>query len=118
MQYTKPMIDHVFLIRKIVPVTVRAQIKLTNPDLLDVMAVMYREIQDALLRDLIHQLMSMAGPSWLSLLEDHRGEPAANHSQQVYRGQILPSTAPSTIGAAKAKEKTIIYRGHTLQVTG
>jgi len=118
MQYTKPMIDHVFLIRKIVPDTIRPQIKLTNPDLLDVMAGMYREIQDALLRDLIRQLMSMAGPAWLTLLDAHSREPAANHSQQVYRGQILPPTAQPTIAAATVKEKTIIYRGRPVQAAG
>jgi hypothetical protein len=120
MQYTKPMIDHVFMIRKIVPDTLRTQIKLANPNLLDVMADVYREIQDALLRDLIRQLMSMAGPSWLSLLEDHIREPSANHSQQVYRGHALPQeqvddTKPQKIRAA-TREKTVIYRGQTLQV--
>lgn len=118
MQYTKPMIDHVFMIRKIVPDTIRAQIKLTNPNLLDVMADVYREIQDALLRDLIRQLMSMAGPAWLTLLNDHHSDAHPNSSQQVYRGHVLPPAALPKAVSATAKGKTVIYRGQTVQIAG
>lgn len=127
MQYTKPMIDHVFLIRKIVPDPLRPQIKLTNPQLLDVMAQVYRDFQDVLLRDLIRQLMSMAGPAWLSLLEEPNREPPPNHSQQMYRGRLLPQAQhdqPPTTQQTKqqtngsSKGKTLIYRGRTQQVAG
>lgn len=118
MQYTKPMIDHVFMIRKIVPEAIRAQIKLTNPNLLDLMVDVYREIQDALLRDLIRQLMSMAGPAWLTLLNDHNSDPRPNSSQQVYRGQTLPPPALPPTATVSSKGKTVIYRGQTVQIAG
>lgn len=121
MQYTKPMIDQVFQIRKAAPDHLRAQIKLANPNLLDVLADAYRELHDGILRDLIQQLMSMAGPSGLSLLENPAAESRSNHNQQFYRGQ--PRTAePNTTNApskstppSNTPGKNIIYRGRIVQ---
>jgi hypothetical protein len=113
MQYTKSMIDHIFLIRKIVPTPTRAQVKLTNPELLDLLANLYQEVEDLLLRDLIRQLMAMAGPAWITRLQGHHENP----HQQVYRGHALTTAAPTPMPAktaAAAKEKTVIYRGHTV----
>lgn len=111
MQYTKSMIDQIFLIRKIVPHSARAQIKLTNPDLLDLLVNVYREVEDLLLRDLIRQLMATAGPTWITRLQPSQGE--HDHQHQVYRGRAL-TTVPSSTSPPAAKEKTVIYRGHTV----
>lgn len=125
MQYTKPMIDQVFQIRKVAPDHIRAQIKLANPNLLDYMAEIYWQFHDKSLRELIQQLMSMAGPPWLTLLEENP-QTRPNHSQQVYRGRVRPEAlqfqAPpvKTPTSAKAlthtqKEKIVIYRGQVVQ---
>jgi hypothetical protein len=113
MQYTKPMIDQVFQIRKAAPDHLRAQIKLANPELLDVLADIYRSLQDKLLRELIQQLMSMAGPAWLALLESPAPESRPNHSQQIYRGQVRPAAQvpAAKIAAAPTHHKHVIYRG-------
>lgn len=107
MQYTKSMIDQVFLIRKIVPTPARTQVKLTNPQLLDLLADLYLEVEDLLLRDLIHQLMTMAGPAWITRLQSAQEE--RNHHQHVYRGHTVDATTPPP---SAPKEKTVIYRGH------
>jgi hypothetical protein len=126
MQYTKPMIDQVFQIRKAVPDHLRSQIKLANPHLLNMLAELYRDLHDKLLRELITQLMSMAGPSWLSLLENPAPVPRPPHHQQMYRGQIRQQAetltpdiaAPDTAGKPATtpgnKEKIIIYRGQVV----
>lgn len=121
MHYTKPMIDQVFQIRKAVPDHLRAQIKLANPHLLDILADLYRELHDKLLRELIQQLMSMAGPSWVSLLENPAPVSRPPH-QQIYRGQIRqqaeaplpPNTTTKPTTTPGHKEKTVIYRGQVV----
>jgi hypothetical protein len=110
MQYTKSMIDQIFLIRKIAPTPARTQVKLTNPELLDLLANLYQEVEDLLLRDLIRQLMTMAGPAWITRLQGHHD----NSHQQIYRGHTLTTTTSTPTPAktaAAAKEKTVIYRG-------
>ena len=119
MQYTKPMIDQVFQIRKAVPDHLRAQIKLANPHLLDILADLYRELHDKLLRDHIKQLMSMAGPTWLSQLENPAVVSRPHDNQQIYRGQARQQDEPKTANtsdksATAPKEKTIIYRGQVI----
>lgn len=127
MQYTKSMIDQVFLIRKIVPAPARAHVKLTNPALLDLLVDLYREVEDLLLRDLIRQLMSMAGPAWITRLqtnyevqESSKKEEHQPH-QQVYRGHTIAAATPSipsvTQTPAAVREKTVIYRGHTVALS-
>jgi hypothetical protein len=123
MQYTKPMIDQVFLIRKAVPDQLRAQIKLANPQLLEMLADLHRELHDKLLRELIKQLMSMAGPLWLSQLEN--SAPVSRpHHQQIYRGQVCHSAEIPPSGTTDKpattpthKEKNVIYRGQLIQPT-
>jgi|GEM_PF-2054464 hypothetical protein len=122
MQYTKSMIDQIFLIRKIVPDRARAQVKLTNPDLLDLLLNVYREVEDLLLRDLIRQLMAMAGPAWISRLQSNQEQHKSpqDHSHQMYRGCARITTPPpfaKTSTTAKAKEKTVIYRGHVVALS-
>lgn len=118
MLYTKPMIDQVFQIRKAAPDHIRAQIKLANPDLLDLLASVYWQLHDNLLRDLIKQLMSMAGPSWLSLLQEENSLARSNNSQQVYRGRLIhqeeKSGAASSTAAGGDKPKAVIYRGQKM----
>jgi hypothetical protein len=113
MQYTKPMIDQVLQIRKAAPDHLRAQIKLANPELLDVLANIYRSLQDKLLRELIQQLMSMAGPAWLALLENPAPESRPNHSQQIYRGQVRPAAQVpvSDTAVTPTHHNHMIYRG-------
>jgi len=121
MQYTKPMIDQVFQIRKAAPDHLRAQIKLADPDLLDVLASIYREFHDKMLRELIKQLMLMAGPNWLSLLDGAEPESRPNHNQQVYRGQIRAAARvePTHAGTEMqsqtgVKHRSVIYRGQVV----
>ena len=121
MQYTKPMIDQVFQIRKTVPDHLRAQIKLANPQLLDILADLYRNLHDKLLREHIKKLMSMAGPSWLSQLENPESTPRPPQNQQVYRGQVrqqqdTPKAETDTPNkpTTTVKEKTVIYRGQVI----
>lgn len=114
MQYTKPMIDHVFQIRKAVPDHMRGHIKLANPELPNTLAIIYREMHDKLLRERIQQFMTMAGPSWLSLLEKPANQAAPDQVQQVYRGHSRHSPENTPLTSTGAKEKMVIYRGRVV----
>ena len=97
MQYTKPMIDLVFRIRKTSPVHLKPLVKLANPDLLDDLAHHYSELQDSELKDYVSQLMALAGPGWSELLSKKRtsanalnkaSRPAPRkETGKMYRGQ-------------------------------
>lgn len=113
MQYTKSMIDHILQIRKIAPANIRPQIKLANPDLLDELAKMYVDIQDIVIKDLIEQLMAMAGPAWQALLNNHSAPPV-NYQQKTYRGNQTKSTPPGPLDSNSKRTSKVIYRGHVI----
>ena len=116
MMYTKSMIEHIFLIRKVAPSHIRVNIKLANPDLLDYLAQTYIELQDAKLKSLIERLLGMAGPAWLALINGVTNGPS-RENQHIYRGRNLDTSAPSPSQNSKSPhvhKQTRIYRGQVI----
>lgn len=116
MQYTKPMIQLVFEIRRRVPAELKPSVKLANPELLDELVAHYRRSQDVICQTLIKELLHLAGEPWDHALNDAKhdaevADAAARPRQvtKVYRGQV-------TLEGARTKEDTKprpkrIYRG-------
>lgn len=68
MQYNQPMIDLVYAIRGRLSDSAKRVIKTTNPELLEDLAEIYSASSDAKLCSLIHELLSLAGNTWVDLL--------------------------------------------------
>lgn len=122
MQYTKPMIDLVYEIRRRVTADLKPGIKMANPDLLYELAEYFQSTKDTITKALIKELLALAGTDWQRLLEP-QPEPVSHPKQvvKVYRGQTQLVAAPadttshdllqSTIGATKPQR---IYRGQPI----
>lgn len=104
MQYTKPMIDLVFQIRKTAPAHIKPLIKLADPDLLDRLAQEYPKLNEPELRHRIAQLMTLAGPAWLALIE-------GDDTLEVVTGKSRSQSGPNT---NKSHGKTKVYRGRNV----
>ena len=94
MQFTRPMIDLVFEIRRRVDAQTKPGIKLANPELLVDLAKIHGSSTDTVLRTLIKELLTIAGDEWLSLLQ-RGGEAPGKMRVKIYRGQVSLEAAPS-----------------------
>lgn len=95
MQFTKPMIELVYEIRRRVDADLKPAIKLANPDMLQELAQCYGTCKDAVTKALIKELFHLAGDAIADLCEmTPGGKPAV----QIYRGQISvnPTATPAT----------------------
>lgn len=116
MQYTKPMIDLVLLIRKTAPSHIKSQIKLANPDLLEKLVGLYPTLEERLLRAQVFELMTMAGPNWVAEL---KARTVAAHSAAAAskaasnRGGVAAMGTPVSAN----KPRTRIYRGQVVPAT-
>lgn len=119
MQYTKPMIDLVYEIRRRVSSNMKPGVKLANPELLKELASYYQESQDTITKTLIKELLHLAGGHWASLLEPAANSETLETTKQlvkVYRGQTIlveANHAPRLIDEAMpvAAKPTRLYRG-------
>ena len=115
MQYSKPMIDLVYEIRRRVDAKLKPSIKLANPDMLQELADFHHHCKDTITRTLIKELLSLAGDPWMEQLD----EPGARIEPQrqitkVYRGQVSLVDAPSA--TPKEPQKPVrIYRGQIVE---
>lgn len=94
MQFTKPMIELVFEIRRRVDAQMKPGIKLANPDLLVELAAVHHHSKDTILRTLIKELLTVAGDEWLSLLQQP-GQAPGKMMVKAYRGQVSLEAAPA-----------------------
>lgn len=105
MQYTKPMVDLVYEIRRRVDAELKPGVKMANPELLKELAEYHQQSKDTICKALIKELLFMAGPEWLALLEPAASDlpPTPELPRQVvkvYRGQTILEEAPREPGAA------------------
>lgn len=111
MQYTKPMIDLVYEIRRRVDSDLKPSVKMANPEMLSELVDYYFRTKDTIAKTLIKELLYMAGPQWQQLIEPEKAEEVHDIPKQVvkvYRGQTILADA-----AAPAAPKPIrMYRGH------
>ncbi|WP_331344648.1 hypothetical protein [Cellvibrio sp. UBA7661] len=121
MQYTKPMIDLVYEIRRRVDANMKPSVKMANPDVLKELADHYQITKDTITKTLIKELLTMAGDEWRQLLEP---TPLAieppKQVVKVYRGQTILVEAPQRselLVADITPEKPVrMYRGHRVIV--
>lgn len=121
MQYTKPMIDLVYEIRRRVAPDMKPGVKMANPELLKELADYYHQAKDTITKTLIKELLSLAGDEWRALLQPSAGNSQkTEHPKQVvkvYRGQTIlvdaPKEAHPELLASPSPAKPVrMYRGH------
>lgn len=132
MQYTKPMVDLVYEIRRRVDAAMKPSVKMANPDVLKELADYHQQSKDTITKALIKELLFMAGPEWASLLEpagETEKDDIPRQIVKVYRGQTVlqdatsaPEAPPSEVMGSElvstsntAPEKPVrMYRGHPI----
>ena len=127
MQYTKPMIELVYEIRRRVDAETKPSVKMANPDMLKELAEFHHRTKDTITKTLIKELLFLAGEEWLELLNPPLlTEPVPLHKQvvKIYRGQTILVDAHEAItandvinpelltAAAPAMKPVRMYRGH------
>ncbi len=130
MQYTKPMIDLVYEIRRRVDADMKPSVKMANPEMLKELADYHHHTKDTITKTLIKELLFLAGDQWQQLLEP--AQPDAVKVQEIpkqvvkiYRGQttLVEARHPDEEGVALRSELLIkdipspskpvrMYRGH------
>ncbi len=119
MQYSKPMIDLVYEIRRRVSSDLKPAVKLANPDMLSELAACYADSRDTVTRALIKELLQLAGPPWNRMLEEEKVD-LPRQVTNIYRGQfsLVESGGQKTGSNAQAEQKAEspgkrqrIYRG-------
>ncbi len=115
MQYTKPMIELVFEIRKLVPSALKPGVKLANPDLFAELREHYKTGAKTITKALIKELFSLAGDEWVKYLTQPAPEKPA-YTTKMYRGVVSLEEKPSdsTDDAKSETRKKRIYRGQVI----
>lgn len=130
MQYTKPMIELVYEIRRRVDADTKPSVKMANPDMLKELAEFHHRTKDTVTKTLIKELLFLAGEEWLALLNPPvLTESVSLQSKQVvkvYRGQTILVEAhdaitandvinPELLRATTPAVKSVrMYRGHPI----
>lgn len=139
MQYTKPMVDLVYEIRRRVDATMKPSVKMANPDVLKELADYHHHSKDTIAKALIKELLFMAGPEWAALLEPaaeavksdiprqvvkvYRGqtvlqdathEPQEASSPEVVRSEPVSTDTAATPATPAAEKPVRMYRGHPI----
>jgi hypothetical protein len=118
MQYTRPMIDLVYEIRRRVDAELKPGIKLANPEMLKELADYYQRTKDTVSKALIKELLHQAGEEWLALITPPRPEVTSTTTTRqmvkVYRGQtmLVETAAPATETHEAPQRPLRMYRGH------
>lgn len=113
MQYTKPMIDLVYEIRRRVDSNMKPSVKMANPEMLQELADYYQRTKDTITKTLIKELLFMAGDQWQQLLEPAKTDvdktpDIPKQVVKVYRGQTTLVDAPHTAEASTAAEASAV----------
>jgi hypothetical protein len=117
MQFTKPMIELVFEIRRYAPSDLKPAVKLANPELFAELQTFYHSLANTITKALIKELFYLAGDHWPSRLESPELATPVQ-TVRVYRGQVQmsdqPPQNPIIESPCKPKPKTMIYRGQSV----
>ena len=119
MQYTKPMIDLVYEIRRRVDADMKPSVKMANPELLKELADYHHHTKDTITKTLIKELLFMAGDQWPQLIEPVAAEAPASPEipkqvVKVYRGQTILVDAPQKVEASHPAEEGVALRNEML----
>ena len=108
MQYSKPMIELVYEIRRRVPTQLKPSIKLANPELFDELLDHYQGNADTIVKALIKELLLLAGEPWSKSLKSN-----GDYVTKSYRGTImLEQHKPESSHQAQASPR--MYRGQVV----
>lgn len=114
MQYTKPMIELVYEIRKIVPSDMKPGVKLANPDLFSELIDHYYSGAKTVTKALIKELLTLAGENWLHALNEQQ-KVVEKHHTKMYRGIVsLEEKTPDKKSDDASFQKKRIYRGQVI----
>lgn len=117
MQYTKPMIELVYEIRRRVPSELKPGVKLANPDLFNELISHYQNKgANTVTKALIKELLSLAGENWVTELENQNSDKGNGHQTKMYRGLISlekKNTQEAKIARSNQSKKKI-YRGQVI----
>ncbi len=113
MQYTKPMIELVYEIRRMVPSNIKPGIKLANPDLFKELIAHYHGGAKTVTKALIREVLTLAGNPWLQAL-NQQTEVEDEHNTKMYRGVISLEERPKAQSDANSKRRKRIYRGQVI----
>lgn len=120
MQYTKPMIDLVYEIRRRVDSNMKPSVKMANPDVLKELADYYQITKDTITKTLIKELLALAGDEWRQLLEPVVAVEPPKQMVKVYRGQTILVDAPQSpeqnLAQAEPEKPLRMYRGQRIIV--
>ena len=115
MNYTKPMIELVYEIRRLVPSEMKPGVKLANPDLFDELIEFYHTNAQTVAKALIKELLSLAGESWADALTTYGQRAHKPQHTKMYRGiTSLEETPRQSENKKKPSNKTRIYRGRVI----
>ena len=126
MQYTKPMIDLVYEIRRRVDADMKPSVKMANPELLKELADYHHQAKDTITKALIKELLFLAGEQWQQLLGPTSSDTPVTSTipkqvVKVYRGQTILVDAPRVDtprsellinDISPAAKPVRMYRGH------
>lgn len=116
MQYTKPMVDLVYEIRRRVDAAMKPSVKMANPDALNELADYYNTTKDNITKALIKELLFLAGPDWAMLLEPAESEITKEMPPRqivkVYRGQTI--LQPAADSNATIEKPIPMYRANPI----
>ena len=92
MQYSKPMIELVYEIRRCVPSEMKPGVKLANPQLFVELSEHYRSNAKTVTKALIKELFTLAGEDWPNYLTEPP-KPVQRHNNKAYRGVVSLTAA-------------------------
>ena len=115
MQYTRPMIDLVYEIRRRVDSEMKPSVKMANPDMLKELAEYHHRTKETITKTLIKELLFLAGTEWADLLEPSKSDSNkfAEHPKQVvkvYRGQTILVDAHQATVSKHSTEESLALR--------
>ena len=115
MQFSKPMIELVYQIRRLTPSDLKPAVKLANPELFDELQKFYYQ-KDAgtVVKALIKELFFLAGGEWKRRLEKQEAGP--KQQVKVYRGQTIMQDKPLLAEKSPEQRKKRVYRGQVVMV--
>ena len=87
MQFTKPMIELTYEIRRYCPSDLKPAIKLANPELFQELQQHYQQGASVVCKALIKELFELAGDPWPNRLQGQQ-QAVPKQSIRVYRGQV------------------------------
>ena len=107
MQYSKPMIELVYEIRRRVPSQLKPSIKLANPGLFDDLLDHYQSNTDIIIKALIKELLLLAGEPWSKGLKSE-----GSYVTKSYRGAVMLEQRKSAPDQQQTSPR--MYRGHVV----